>query len=320
MKLRRGALALTAIAICALSPAAADATYPGRNGVIAFGSDYAGNCGQEGPFCEDVTQIQVLRNRRFDRVVACDASMATFSPSGRIAFVKSGVGIQFTKLKTSKPPTTVPGTKRAFSPVWSPSGKRFAYSVVADAETGRSSVYVIRRDGTSRRKLTGNGSVDDWSVNGRILFHRQGNRAGLYSMNAGGKHVRRLTSPPRFRDDPDREVFDRGGSWSPDGRRMAFSRSAAHLEDVYVANADGSGLHEFAQGGRWPAWSPNGKRLAYVSVYGEDIHIERADGRGPIHLPMTRPQHGTSSCGSESFGTGESGGIGRLAWQPRPRR
>jgi Tol biopolymer transport system component len=212
-----------------------------------------------------------------------------------------------------------PVEQGAGPPVWSPSGKRFAYSVL-DADDVRSSVYVVRRDGTGRRKLTGNGAVDDWSVNGRILFHREGSKPGLYSMGAGGKRVRRLTSPPRFADDPGRVVFDRDGSWSPDGRQIAFARSSVHLEDVYLANADGSSPHAFAQGADGPAWSPNGKRLAYVSEFGENVHIERADGTGPIHRPMPRPQHGTSSCGSESFGTAESGGMGRLAWQPRPPR
>jgi Tol biopolymer transport system component len=57
--------------------------------------------------------------------------------------------------------------------------------------------------------------------------------------------------------------------WSPDGNRIAFSgldNSNNEPEDVYVMNADGSGLQRVTSEPGWnwnPAWSPDGTRIAF---------------------------------------------------------
>jgi len=60
-------------------------------------------------------------------------------------------------------------------------------------------------------------------------------------------------------------------SWSPDGRRLAIQREAF----VHVVNADGSGDRRVAVG-QWPAWSPDGGMIAYTSD--EGISVMSADG------------------------------------------
>lgn len=73
--------------------------------------------------------------------------------------------------------------------------------------------------------------------------------------------------------------------WSPDGTRIAFTfitgnRYSGYTSDVYVANADGSGLrpllpvHEERSS---PSWSPDGSEIAYVQGL-DDIYIAGADG------------------------------------------
>jgi WD40-like Beta Propeller Repeat len=58
--------------------------------------------------------------------------------------------------------------------------------------------------------------------------------------------------------------------WSPDGSRLAFWMVAAAQQtvpaQVYVVNADGSGLRELTHEGdnRWPTWSPDGSRIAFA--------------------------------------------------------
>lgn len=64
------------------------------------------------------------------------------------------------------------------------------------------------------------------------------------------------------------EPFDRYVRWSPDGKRLAFSSDRNGGGQVWVANADGSGLKqltfnptgETATG--FPVWSPDGTKLA----------------------------------------------------------
>jgi Tol biopolymer transport system component len=84
-----------------------------------------------------------------------------------------------------------------------------------------------------------------------------------------------------------------GGSpdWSPDGTLVAFARGG----DLFVANADGSGLlrltetPEVREGD--PAWAPSGERIAFTRerrLRGgrpeREVWVVRADGRGARRL------------------------------------
>jgi len=59
--------------------------------------------------------------------------------------------------------------------------------------------------------------------------------------------------------------------FSPDGKQLAFSGQNGGISDLYVVNADGSGLQQltndkYAQ--LMPAWSPDGHTIAYVTDEG----------------------------------------------------
>ena len=73
-------------------------------------------------------------------------------------------------------------------------------------------------------------------------------------------------------------------AWSPDGRRIAFRRfeeSARVNSDLYVVNADGSGLRRLTRNAaklRWFAWSPDGRTIAFLR--NGEVYIVKADGMG----------------------------------------
>lgn len=72
-------------------------------------------------------------------------------------------------------------------------------------------------------------------------------------------------------------------AWSPDGRQIAFGSSRDGGWDIYVVNADGSGLRRLTSHGARddsPAWSPDGTRIAFTSDRDGDfeIHVMNADG------------------------------------------
>ncbi len=131
---------------------------------------------------------------------------------------------------------------------WSPDRRRFVFSTITRASS--SSIWVLKRDGSKRRRLTPLGNWvkprwstiwPSWSPNGRRIFYSvltegvPGDQ-GIYVMNADGTHRRRLTRKHDFLL-----------SWSLDKRRIAFVRAvlpnpqALERPELWVMNADGSG-------------------------------------------------------------------------------
>lgn len=93
-------------------------------------------------------------------------------------------------------------------------------------------------------------------------------------------------SPTRFND-----MF---GAWSPNGRMIAFASDRTGDAEIYVANADGTGLRRLTRSpGRdaHPSWSRDGRRLLFQSPReGGDVRIftMRSDGSGQRRLAATR--------------------------------
>ena len=151
-------------------------------------------------------------------------------------------------------------------PAWSPDGRKIAFLSRRD---GRLEIYVVNADGTGLRRLTNSPKgeyMPTWSPDGRkIAFLRLlRQRGGLYVMNADGSGERRLV--PRNGTNPMWFGPPVGSAWSSDGRMLAFSISTIRNEnsDLYVINADGSGLRRLT---RNPAqdsfhrWLPDGRIL-----------------------------------------------------------
>ena len=108
-------------------------------------------------------------------------------------------------------------------------------------------------------------------VSGVIAFARAD---GIYVMNADGSGVRALrrggvASQPR-------EL-----AWSRDGTRLLF---VARDEGIWAMDADGTNLVRVAAG-RSPAWSPDGRRVAFTE-YGNRgyIWVVNADGSNAHRL------------------------------------
>lgn len=180
---------------------------------------------------------------------------------------------------------------------WSPDRKRIVFS---SNRTGPwDDLYVMAADGGKVRQLTDtpNASEHDaaWSPDGshiaydRAAITADGTRqnAQLWIIDADGSNPRALTSGSSRNMRP---------SWSPDGSAIAFM-SDRHAEvdinlmgtddgdlEIYLMERDGSNvrrLTECVETAGGPAWSPDGRRIAF-SCHG--LWLMNADGRNQRRL------------------------------------
>jgi TolB protein len=127
--------------------------------------------------------------------------------------------------------------------------------------------------------------------NGLIAFdrHRHHNWDIYVKRPARGAAAARLTTSP---------ADDFAPSFSPDGRRIAFTSDRGGNYDVYTMNAAGRDLRRITTNpgkDAFPSWSPNGKRLAFASNRTGDWELWTTNANGSGHLVQVTHRAGVDS-------------------------
>jgi Tol biopolymer transport system component len=124
---------------------------------------------------------------------------------------------------------------------------------------------------------------------------------GIYTVRPDGSRLRRLVRDRYNASAP------ASPDWSPYGSKLAFSFADSVDPEIHVADA-ASGAHRrlTTRGGSEPAWSPDGRFVAFIRS--GDLYVMRADGSGERRiLDGTQTDSGVDIY------------LNSPSWQPLPR-
>ena len=198
------------------------------------------------------------------------------------------------------PLTGMPG--RESDPAFSPDGNQIAYRFSDDSAKGRSGIYVTVVGGAKPLQLTSdtNDCCPVWSPDGRTIgFARQNpGLTDLYVLPALGGTPRKIYALAKAYKEHIGKPVD--FSWSPDGKLLLVSlvsdsgvSSRQGRPSIALVSLTDSSAHlvTFPSPGfsDWsPAFSPDGKRIAFVRSSGpgslDDLYVVDATGGEPKRL------------------------------------
>jgi Tol biopolymer transport system component len=216
--------------------------------------------------------------------------------------------------------TTIAGGHESTDPDWAPDGRSIAFvrdaSVHGSAddedenEINRSQIWVMAPDGSAQRPFAP--VSPDNAYDGSPAWAPDGTRLAFARTRSGQRHSRsslivtgadgagRHTVVPAEKND----LLSLGSiDWSPDGSTILYTRTT--LADngyfhpaLYSVPAAGGLPHRIAREAGEPAWSPDGRRIAFIGVgdhngtrcpgdecsYAGELYVMNADGSGRTRL------------------------------------
>jgi serine/threonine protein kinase/Tol biopolymer transport system component len=146
-------------------------------------------------------------------------------------------------------------------PVWSPDGKRIAF-----ASNGRQQAFVIPADGSGQEdplmKNDTHFHLQSWSPDGKLIaFEKLGSsgRWEIWMLPTEGERKPYPYLQGQFQESHP--------AFSPDGKWLGYMSTESGRHEVYVQRFPGPGekVQVSTDGGIYPVWSRDGRRLIYES-------------------------------------------------------
>jgi len=310
---------LLVVAAAAWFATPALASFPGGNGRIAFSSNADGDFELFTMNPDGSGRTQITHNS-FDeqRMTYFNDVAPKWSPSGdKLLFIQAWSIPALTAvddLFTVNPDGT--GEQRLFGGGlladigWSPDGDRIVLTACTAFGHGSCfgyNAFTSNRDANDFTRLAvndGRSDLDvDWSSGGDKIAISDAHDIWIVAAD-GSPGVTPLVTGPALDADP---------SWSPDGRKLAFTSDRDGNDEIYVVNADGTGQTRLTHDARFDgaaAWSPDGRRIAFhrfecnESRCVSNILTMASDGSDEVQLTSNTLDSGAAETGPD--------------WQPLP--
>jgi len=249
------------------------------SGKKAFGSDLESRIKIAFRLNGDIYTISPGENNKSRLTFTGDCAEPAWSPDGgKIAFIRETVytesGVSDIYVVSAQGGTPVQITNGPYSekwpaadtdkfPSWSSDGTKIAYV----SHKPLSGILVIPAEGGTPTQIydtTYLVSVD-WSPDGEYFAYCTG--GSIYKIPSEGGTSIYLSNG----------LYP---TWSPDGKKIAFTRWK--LGGICVMDFDGDNKIIITDEGLSPTWSPDGKKIAYTN--NNEIWIKNSDGTNQTYL------------------------------------
>lgn len=187
---------------------------------------------------------------------------------------------------------TSDGTQN-FEPAWSPDGRLIAFH-----SKKRGGVWVVPALGGVAKQVTEFGSYPAWSPDGSsLVIQSTGIGDDLFAMASGAlltttlwqvsasggtpKQITKMGDPPGGHGSP---------SWSPDGKRIAFTSYDPAASAIWTITPDGSDLKKVGPGID-SIYAPDGRHIYFVSFGSNNLNfglskIQISETGEPVGVPI----------------------------------